>query len=189
MNRLFRYAASAAALMALSQPALAQGTNCIDRADVADMTTYAMPLFMDALQATCADTLPADSFVLNEGDAFAEQFEPLRDSAWPGARRVLVAFIENQTGATREMAEGQNAAMGGVIMNLMQMKGDELRPFVDAMATQLIAEKLKPSNCGDVEAILPLLAPLPPENYGMLISTIFGMVIEEDNDMPICAAE
>ena len=189
MKRHVRFAASAAALFSLSQPALAQSTNCIEPADLADMTTYAMPLFMEGLQATCGDALPADSFVLAEGNAFAERFEPLRDNAWPGARRVLVSFIEHKTGATREMAEGESAAMGGVITNLMRMEGDELRPFVDAIATQMIAEELKPETCDGIEAILPLLAPLPPENFGGLVSTIFGLVVKEDNDMPICAVE
>ena len=189
MKLHLRHAVSAAALLSLSQPTLAQGTDCIQPADLADMTTYVMPLFMDGVQATCADALPTDSFVLAEGDAFAERFEPLRDNAWPGARRVLVSFIENKTGATRAMAEGENSAMGGVVMNLMRMEGDELRPFVDAIATQMIAEELKPETCDGIEAILPLLAPLPPENYGGLVSTIFGLVVKEDNAMPICTVE
>ena len=184
-----RYAAGAAALLSLSQPAMAQGVNCVQRADVADMTTYAMPLAIEALQAQCADVLPADSFIMNEGAAFADGFEPLRDTAWPGARRVLVSIIEKHTGATRQQAEAASPAMGGVIMNLMRMEGDELRPFVDAIATQLIAGEIKPSTCGDVEAILPLLAPLPPENYGALVATILGMVVEEGHAMPVCAVE
>ena len=189
MKRHVRLAAGAAALLALSQPALAQGTGCLQRADVADMTTYAMPLLVDALQAKCGQSLPADSFILSEGDAFAEGFAPLRDDAWPGARRVLVTFIEQQTGASREMAQQGDAAMAGVVMNLMRMEGDELRPYVDAIATQILADELKPSLCGDVERILPLLAPLPPENYGALVSTILAMVIGEDDELPICAVE
>ena len=68
----------------------------------------------------------------------------------------------------------------------MRMEGDELRPFVDAIATQMIAEQIEPATCADVEKVMPLLAPLPPENYGALLATILGMVGKDDKALTLC---
>ena len=57
------------------------------------------------------------------------------------------------------------------------------------MATQMIAEEIKPATCGDIEAVLPLLAPLPPENYGGLMSTILGLVADGEDKLQICPAQ
>ena len=189
MNLHLRLAASAAAILSLSQPALAQSADCVQPGDLADATTYTMPLFVEALQSKCGEALPSDSFIRARGADFAAGFAPLRENAWPGARRVLVHFIESETGASLPEGEQGNQAAGGVMLTLMKMEGDELRPFVDALATQLIAEEIKPGTCSDVDAVLPLLAPLPAENYGMLVSTILGFVAKEDDAIKICAAD
>lgn len=186
MRPTIRLAAGAAAMLSLAQPALAQGTKCIAPADLADATTYTMPLMIEAAQSSCADVLAADSFVMAEGTAFAANFAPLRDAAWPGTQRMLASFIEKETGASREQAEKVDPAMGGIIMNLLRSDGQELRPFVDAIATQMVADSIKPESCGDIEAILPLLAPLPPENYGELVSVIVGFVTEDDDKLQLC---
>ena len=86
MRPLLRLTATAA-LLALSQPVLAQGS-CGQQEDVADAATYAMPLVIEALQSRCTEVLPANSFIMNEGADLSAEFEPLRDSAWPGARRL-----------------------------------------------------------------------------------------------------
>jgi len=168
---------------------MAQGVQCIEPADLADATTYTIPLMLQSAQASCADVLRADSFVLSQGSEFAARFEPLRDAAWPGTRRVLVNVIENKTGVDRAAAEQAPADAGGVMQMLMRMEGDELRPFLDALATQMIAGEIKPQTCMDIETLLPLLAPLPAENYGALVSAILGLVAgDADDDLPICTA-
>ncbi|GAB5347531.1 hypothetical protein [Alteriqipengyuania sp. 357] len=184
-----RSLAAAAAFLALSQPVMAQGPQCIARADLADATTYAMPLFLDGLRTKCAKVLQEDSFVLGESAELGQRFEPLRDEAWPGMRRILFGFIESESSKNSEGAQEAKPYMSGVVEMLMEMKGEELRPFVDAMATQMIAEEIKPATCGDIEAVLPLLAPLPPENYGGLMSTILGLVADGDDKLQICPAQ
>ena len=184
MRPLLRLTATAA-LLALSQPVLAQGS-CVQQEDVADAATYAMPLVIEALQSRCTEVLPANSFIMNEGADLSAEFEPLRDSAWPGARRLLVGAIESKTGAKREWADQAAPGTGGIMQTLMRMEGDELRPFVDALALQLIAEEIEPETCGKANALLPLLAPLPPENYGALVATVMGFVGKKEGAMQIC---
>ena len=189
MKRVLQLTAGGAALISLAQPALAQSADCLEPRDFADATTYAMPLLIEGLQSSCDGVLPADGYVMGRGDEFAAGFEPLRDAAWPGARRIIVSFIERETGADRKDAQKAAPGTGGVIQSLMRMEGDELRPFVDAMATQMIASEIKSDTCNNAEAILPLLAPLPPENYGELVAQLLGLVgdeASEDDKMKLC---
>ncbi|MBB3032852.1 hypothetical protein [Alteriqipengyuania lutimaris] len=185
MKLYLRLVAGTAAILALAQPSLAQGTACVEPADLGDAVTYTMPLAMDAVQASCADALPGNSFVLSQGDAFAENFALLRGEAWPGARRFLMAFMENETGGAGEAAGGNSAsAIGQMIAGL---DGDELRPFVDGIVREMIVQEIKPSTCGDIEKVLPLIAPLPAENFGTLLATMIGVVGENEN-LNLCPA-
>ena len=169
-----RLAAAGAALISLSQPALAQGTTCIAPADLADAVTYVMPLAIESAQSTCSETLPADSFLLSEGAEFANRFEPLSDMTWPGARRLFMNFAERGK---------QSETMSGI---LDELSDDELRPFLDAILVQVVASEITPASCSDINTVLPLLAPLPPENYGPLLVTLFGFIGDEENDLKIC---
>lgn len=187
MKLHLRMAATTAAILALSQPALAQGSQCVQPADLADATTYTMPLAIEALQTKCVDVLPADSFVMSEGDAFATRFMPLNDAAWPGARRFLMTFIENEAGGDDDAAPGEQSSAGFVKL-LAEIPGEDLRPFVEAIVREMIAEDVQPGTCADVEKVLPLLAPLPPENYGALVATIIGFVAKDDDDLKLCPA-
>lgn len=186
MKLYLRLAATAAAFLSLAQPSLAQGATCVKPADLADAATYTMPLAMDALQASCADALPGNSFVLSQGDAFAGKFMPLRDAAWPGARRFLMTFVEKGS-ATDDGAAGASSA-GGFVELVAAIDGDELRPFVDGIAREMLAQEIKPAACGDVEKLLPLIAPLPAENYGALLATVIGFVSVDRDDLNLCPA-
>ena len=75
------------------------------------------------------------------------------------------------------------------MQTLMRMEGDELRPFVDALALQLIAEEIEPGTCGKANALLPLLALLPPENYGALVATVMGFVGKKEGEMQVCEVQ
>lgn len=187
---MLRLAASTAAFLALAQPALAQSGQCLASKDIADTVTYAMPLFMQGLRSACAESLPSDSFILAQGDAFSQRFEPLRDDAWPGARRVLMQFVQRESapsGGDESDASG-NAATAGVVSLIGSLEGEELRPFIDALAMQLIAQQAKPETCAQIEAVLPLLAPLPAENHGRLAATLAEMMAKGEENSPFCLA-
>jgi len=178
MKMSFKHAAGAVAFVSLAQPAMAQGTPCVQSDDLADMVTYAVPMLMDGVQISCSDVLPADSFVMGaNGEGFADRFAALNDQAWPGARRALMTFMK---------AEGDNQAMSGM---LGEMDDEALRPFVDAIIGPMLAEEITPSSCASIEQILPLIAPLPAENYGPLLATIFSLVSDNDDKLNICPDE
>ena len=121
MTFRFRTIAVAAALASLGQPLAAQSSACVQPEDLADTVTYAMPLFLQGLQSKCATALPADSFILSQGESFAQSFEPLRDEAWPGARRTLMRFIESEAAAAED-SEGADATTAGFVQILSEKR-------------------------------------------------------------------
>jgi len=174
MKMSIRHAAGAAALLSLSQPAMAQGTPCVQPADFADAVTYAIPMMMQSAQTSCAETLAADSYVMSEGDAFASRFTALQDQSWPGAKRFLMTFVES---------DATTKAMGAM---LGELDDETLRPFVDGIVSAKIAEDIKPATCASIEKILPLVAPLPAENYGQLLVTVMELTGKTGADLKLC---
>ena len=97
MNLHLRLAASAAAILSLSQPALAQSADCVQPGDLADATTYTMPLFVEALQSKCGEALPSDSFIRARGADFAAGFAGPGAAGWvrgPVSRIRVLAYCK-----------------------------------------------------------------------------------------------
>ena len=121
---------------------------------------YALPHLVAGVRATCAAKLSPGGYLATNSDAMIARFSQGSDAAWPAAKVALM-----QLGA--EDKSGMGSMLG-------QMPDSALKPFVDATISTMVATKLKPENCGDVERGLELLAPLPPENIAGLV----GFVIE-----------
>lgn len=177
MTRSIRHSiAACVALAALAQPALAQPQQCVSQQDVADAAVYAMPLVYAAHGAKCSAQRSPTGYFAREGSGFVARFSKLQDSTWPATLRVLQVFTASSgaSGAT-EMAN---------MVALMPEK--TLRPFVDSLIQQKIAEQIKPADCGRIERAAELLAPLPPENFGGVIALMFDFA--RVKNPPLCPA-
>jgi hypothetical protein len=163
------------AALATAQGAQAQQQPCVKSADFADGVVYAMPLAFDAARTACANRLDRNGFVATRGETYIAQFRAGQDRAWPGALRLLKAFM-----ATPD-EDAANADMAAIIANLPD---DALRPFVDALVGQMIAKEIKGDSCGKIERVLELISPLPTDNVGGLIA--FIAEVAELKDPPIC---
>lgn len=174
-----RVVAPALALIALASASAAQAQRqaCVAPADLGDAVLYAMPIAYDAVSTSCARQLSADGFMAREGSAFIDTFRARQNSAWPGAFRLIKTFMADS-----------NAAEGGTEADLTAMIAalpeESLRPFVDGLVGQMIAEEIKPDSCGKIERGLELLAPLPPENVAGLFAFIAELT--ELKNPPIC---
>ncbi|MEM6908006.1 MAG: hypothetical protein AAF494_04950 [Pseudomonadota bacterium] len=159
---------SAMALVALctSQAAQAQtaaAAPCVAPADLFDTITYAMPIAYDAVQTKCGSQYSEDSFMLSEGDAFAERFRVQQDQAWPGTLRLLKIFMNRET-------ERSKAADAGIQAMIDALPEDSLRPFVDGFIEQMIFKEIKLDSCDKIARGVELLSPLPAENVAGLIT-------------------
>lgn len=175
-----RYIAPALALAALatSQTALAQGQACVAPADMSDAVVYAMPIAFDAARNACTNRLARDGFMATGGDAYIAPFRAGQDQAWAGAFRFIKVFMATESG--EQSGSADMAAM------IQTMPEDALRPFVDALVGQMIAEEIKGDTCGKIERGLELLSPLPTNNVGGLVA--FLAELTDMKNPPICAS-
>nr|WP_137678391.1 hypothetical protein [Parerythrobacter lutipelagi] len=162
MSRNFgRLAGAAVALAALAQPVAASAQACLPQEDVSDAVIYAMPLITQAAQTRCAQELADDGYLAASGAAFADRYVSLQDNAWPGAMRLLSQFAGDDAGSSVEL--------------IQSLPETALRPFVDAIIMQKVSAEIKPKDCTKIERGMELLAPLPPQNTGDLVSFLFAM--------------
>ncbi len=172
-----RIIAPALALLALTsaQAAHAQQQTCVAAADLGDAVVYAMPIAFDAARNACANRLSKDGFMATGGEAVIAPFRAGQDRAWPGAFRLLKTFMAAEGG------EGEDSQINAMITALPE---DALRPFVDGLAGQMIADEIKGDSCARIERGLELIAPLPTENVGGLVAFIAEMT--DLKNPPIC---
>ena len=62
---------------------------CISRAQVVDVTLFALPPILDALAARCRPSLPASAYLLNGGHALSERLAGESAAHWTGATAVI----------------------------------------------------------------------------------------------------
>jgi len=153
----------ALAALASAQTAQAQQQACVAPEDLSDAVVYVMPIAFDAARTVCANRLTRNGFMATKGDSYIAKFRAEQTQTWPGALRLIKTFMADKKGA--EDAKG--ADIEAMIGN---MPDSALRPFVDALVGQAIADEIKPDSCTKIERALELVSPLPTENVGDLVA-------------------
>lgn len=151
--------------LASAQAAHAQQAACVNPSDLSDAVVYAMPIAFDATRTACANRLSRDGFIARQGESYIATFRSGQDKAWPGAFRFLKTFMAE---------DGAPAAGDGMDIQAMlsAMPAETLRPFVDALVGQMIAEEIKGDSCDKIERGMELVSPLPTANVGGLVAFI-----------------
>ena len=168
MVRPSRAVAYGCALLACSAAPIAgaQG-RCVEREDLSDTAVYAMPHLYQGFVARCSERLAPNGFVAREGDRWIASFEAEAEAAWPGARRLIAAFA------------GDKGGLGSV----GEMPDEAIRPFVDALIPQAIADEIELESCGELERGLELVASLPARNLADLVPFIASLAGVEDPEL------
>ena len=170
----------ALAALASAQTAQAQAQTCVAPADLSDAVVYAMPIAFDAARTACANRLTRSGFMATQGDAYIVQFRSQQDKAWPGAFRMMKTFLAEQNKAGKDAS---SADIGPMIANMPE---SALRPFLDALVGQMIAEEIKPDSCAKIERGLELLSPLPTDKVGGLVT--FLLEVTDTKSAGLCIA-
>ncbi len=169
----------ALAALTSAQAAQAQQQGCAAPADVSDAAVYAMPIAFDAARTVCANRLSRSGFMATKAEAFVAPFRAGQNKAWSGAFRLL-KIVMAQKNAGEEAGGMDIGAM------LSTMPESAVRPFVDELVGQMIAEEIKPDACGKIERGLELISPMPTENVGGLIALL--VEVSDVNTPPVCTA-
>ncbi|MEL6877023.1 MAG: hypothetical protein AAGL68_02870 [Pseudomonadota bacterium] len=152
---------------------------CVVQQDLTDAVIYAMPVLADAFDTACSAELAPDGFFATQRQEFIAPYAALGDETWPGASRVLNTFVT--AGST-----GENG-MPGLAEIFGNQSPETVRPFIDAMLGTMVVSEIKPKDCGKIERGLELMAPLPPENMGGLVTFLMDMA--EVKNPRICPLE
>lgn len=166
--KVSRYLAPVLAFAAVGQAQAAQAQQaCIAPTDLGDTMVYAVPIAFDAARTACARQLRSDGFFARGGERFVSGFRARQNAAWPGAFRTMKVLLAEESGKAK-------AGDLDVLRLVQSMPEANLRPFVDGLMGQMIAEEIKPDNCGKIERGMELLSPLPVDN----VAGLMGFVVE-----------
>ena len=172
-SKLTTMVKAAIGLAALAGSQVAQAQQCVDQDDLAEAVVYFVPVLGASLKAKCAPSLSSDGFVANGLDRMIAKFEPLQAGAFPAAMRILAIFASRDESAQEMLALTEG------------LPPEALQPLVDAVIAGEFNKGLKVSDCANIERGVSLLAPLPPENVGGLVS--FLMDVSGVKNPTVCA--
>lgn len=125
--------------------------SCMTPVEAEALIQYALPDIIDHLGKACTIKLPATSYLIRSRVDLVDRYTQAATPALPIAR---VAFGK-VAGIKAEQVEN--------------LRDETLRGLLSMGIGTAIDGKFKPKDCGMIDQILELLAPLPPENMAKLI--------------------
>lgn len=162
-----------AALAGLSANAAQAATPCVTTPEATSIALVAMPEAIRQVGRVCASQLPAASLLRQTNGGFLSRYQAEADRAWPAARAAL------------------SRVAGPDIAPLLQ--SDFTRPMLVSLLAPALTDFVQPKDCADLDRIVTLAQPLPPQNAaGLIVATLkltrdkqaqFG---NQTLDIPIC---
>ena len=137
--------AAALSVAAGAQPA---PRACLTTGEAEAVVAVALPDVLRQAGVRCAATLSADSPLRRPGE-WLRRYDTAADAAWPAARAAIVK-LSDPIAAT--LLDSQYA-----------------RPLLGTLVGPLIAARLPLEDCGTLDRLVMLVAPLPPRNVAGLV--------------------
>jgi hypothetical protein len=169
-NWLAKAATFAVGVGVITAQAQAQEENaCVSERQASAFMSYVLPDVLASVGKVCAASLPASALLRDGLAPMVAKYRVIGDAAWPDAKSVVTQIM--------------GKSVKGVDPEI-------LKPLVATMMAPAITEKLKPSDCGRINHILSLLAPLPPENTAELVALLYDLGTHGARSAPfkICPA-
>jgi len=167
---------AALALLALSvSPAQAQGRICLTSPEAESIALVVMPDILRQTGVLCAARLPVASPLRSGGDLIA-RYDREAERAWPAAKAAILKLSVPQAD--------------------LLLGSDFARPIVATLVAPLVVGRIAVADCGTVDRLVSLLAPLPPRNTAGVLVTLLqylksqkarGKTVDTP-DLPLCEA-
>ena len=160
------FALALAALTIPAQPVFAQAQaqrDCVTEAEVSARGIYSVPHALRSVRSRCGANLAADGFLATQGNRLSQRYAALADSNWRGAL----------TGITRMVGAG--LMQGQAQLQLDRLPAEIVRPLVDEMIAQKVAEQVAPADCRRIERAAEAFAPLEPTEVGRISAVIMSL--------------
>ena len=157
LARHFDKAVAAAALMAVPNMATAQiAKQCLTPREAQSLISFALPDIITSVSSKCTPTLGSEGYLTRSGKDLSDRYRAAAGPSWPMAKTALKKYVETDPSL------------------LDSMPDDALKGFFGAGVATAIVKDIRPEQCGDIDRIVKLLAPLPAENMSQLV----GIVLE-----------
>lgn len=153
--------ATAIALTALPGLAQAAETPCLTASEFAGVAAYSLPSVISGTAMRCAATLPTNSYLRTNAPKLTARYAEGKPAAWPVAK---AAFLR--------LSATTDQAANGVIANLPD---PSLQTMMDAVIEGAVSQHIPTEQCATIDALVRVLAPLPPENTAELIALAAGI--------------
>lgn len=162
--------AMASALATASTAATTEA--CLSEAEGTAVFAAMLPDLIDGLRDKCVAHLPADAYLVKNGDVMIARYKLVADQRWPVAKQAFGRIAGNP-----EMAD--------------KLPDEYFRPMLGAMVGGELVKDIKPQDCPGASRLVENLAPLPAENVAALIAAILVLADKDEggkDSLPMCKA-
>ena len=148
---------------------------CLTEADAQAVALVALPEIIRQTGTVCAARLPANSLVRRTNGPFLAKYDAEADRAWPVARAAITRMID---------------PMADVLL-----QSQYARPVLTSLLVPQLVGRIEPADCGTLDRLVTLLAPLPARNTAAIVVTALAYFKAEKAkgrnvavpDLPLCA--
>lgn len=163
-------------------PATAVGQSakqCLTPKEAQTLISFALPDVITGVANKCAPSLPSKSFLATKSADLAARYRASAAPSWPLAKQAMRKVVD--------LDDDMMAAL----------PDDALKGFFGAGVSTMIVKNVEPAQCSDIDRLLQIVAPLPPENMSALVGILLefsarpkAQALQNKSKMPfnICAA-
>lgn len=159
MRRMLKIAAIA--LTALPGLAHAAETPCLTASEFAGVATYSLPSVITGTATRCAATLPANSYLRSNSSQLATRYAAAKPAAWPVAKAAFLRLSATTDKSANDL--------------ITKLPDPSLQTMLDAVIEGAVSQQIPTERCDTIDALVRVLAPLPPENTAELIALAAGL--------------
>lgn len=134
---------------------------CLTAAEASSLAAYALPAAITGTTKRCASNLGASAFLPSGGAELANRYAARKTQNWAGAK---AAFFKIGGGAKDESSS-----------ILKTLPDPSLQQMLDAVIEGMVAQQIPIEQCGKIDRVIGLIAPLPAQNTADLIAVVLGL--------------
>ena len=157
-----------------SAPSPPAPSACLTSAEAQAVALVALPEIIRETGVVCAARLPSTALVRQTDGSFLARYQAEADRAWPTVRAAVVKLTDPAAA--------------------LLLQSDYARPVLVTLLVPQLVGRIAPADCGTLDHLVTLLAPLPPRNTaGIVVTALAWLKAEKAKggkvavpDLPLC---
>jgi len=162
--RKLAFFAAASLLLAPQVASAATALPCLTSAEVASATAFALPGAINATADRCTASLGNSSYFARTGTQLAQRYSASAAKAWPATRAAIL-----------RVAAASNDPM---LQSAKNLPDGAMQEIIKGLITAAVTDKVPVTRCSQIDRVLELISPLPPENATELVALTIGVLAQ-----------